>query len=66
MDSATLIIAILCGVNLTFNIVNMTFILTLRRHRDTPPPAPSTPDHFQQLEKRLYDLTNQRFGGTIK
>lgn len=28
--------------------------------------APSSSDHFAQLEKRLYDLTNQRFGGTVR
>jgi len=45
-------------VSLNAKVVNM------RVNSEHPKPQPD--DHFAQLEKRLYDLTNQRFGGTIK
>lgn len=66
MTNADLIIIILCSVNIIANIVNITLCITLGRSRASSAPTPSEIDHFALLEKRLYDLTNRRFGGTIK
>lgn len=66
MTTVDIILLALCGINVTVSIVNLTFCITLSRRRVNNPPVPSEMDHFAQLEKRLYDLTNKRFGGTIR